>query len=241
LVLGIPSGVAGTVSEAKDCLEEALALARQAGDDAGAGWCGALLAEHAVWSGDLDRAEALATKVMEECRRTGVRSPLGTVWSILAYTAWRRGDAEVALAHLQDAVALFRELDVPRQLSWVLAQLAGYEATCGQHEETMRDLAEVVRLDDKAGLQPEGARSLVIAAYVYFQRGDRDRATAALGAFDAAGYVWHWDGDRASVGLISDLGRQMRAVLDRGAVAAAAEAARHRSVDALIDELILRP
>jgi tetratricopeptide (TPR) repeat protein len=239
LVSGTSPAVAETVNEAKACLEEGLALARQSGDDVLAGWCAAWLANHALWSGDLDRAEALAADAIETCSQTGVRPPLGIAWSVLAYTAWRRGDDEVALAYLHDGVGLYRELGQPQQLAWALLDLAVYEATWGLHDETMQHLAEAARLNEQAGSQTGRARSLAIAAHAYLVRGDRDMATAALGAFDATGYAWRWDGHRAIV-QITDGVPATRAALDPRAVAAAAEDARRRSVDALIDDLIMR-
>jgi predicted ATPase/class 3 adenylate cyclase len=238
-VHGTSPSVAETVREAKACLEEALALTRQSGDDALAGWCAAWLANHALWSGDLDRAEALATDVIEMCYQTGARAPLGTVWSVLAYTAWRRGDDEVALAYLHDGVGLYRDLGEPHQLAWALLDLAAYKAAWGLPDETMQHLAEAARLGEQAGSQTERARSLAIAAYAYLVRGDRDMATAALGAFDATGYAWRWEGHWATAQIIDGI-PETRAALDPRAVAAAAEDARHRSVDALIDDLIMR-
>lgn len=91
------------------------------------------------------------------------------------------------------------------------------------------------QIDQQIGRLPGRAYTLGIAAVVHVARGDTPLSTSALGAFDAHPV------EGALAALLAEPIETARGRLDRTDVAAAAAAARRRSVDELIDELIRRP
>jgi predicted ATPase len=230
--------------EATGCWEESLRLFTGLGDVAGASWCRLWLSSDAFANEDLGRSEQLANQVIEECDAAGVQHPVGQAWCILAFIARRRGSHATALEFLQDAVALYQELDNPWQLAGVLVELAEQEATMGRGAEALQALAESSRLDEQIGRLPGRSRRLAVAAVVHLSRGQLALSVAALGAYDAhlpddAGRPWSRIG--GSMDWLADLVETTRDQLDPAAVAGARAAAQRKSLDELMHELIVRP
>jgi predicted ATPase/class 3 adenylate cyclase len=229
--------------EATRCWEESLRLFTRLGDVAGASWCRLWLSSEA-FANDLGRSEQLAHRVIEECDAAGVQHPVGQAWRILAFIARRRGSHTTALEFLQDAVALYLELDNPWQLAGVLVELAEQEATMGRGAEALQALAESSRLDEQIGRLPGRSRRLAVAAVVHLSRGQSAMSIAALGGYDAhppenAGRPW--SGVGGSIGWRADLVESTRAQLDPAKVADARIAAQRKRLDELIHELIIQP
>jgi hypothetical protein len=85
---------------------------------------------------------------------------------------------------------------------------------------------------------------LAVAAVVHQACGQTALSTAALGAFDAhpaRGAVRPTRGSTPWTGWLAGTVETTRARLDPAKVAAATAAARHKSLDELIDELIIHP
>jgi predicted ATPase len=231
-------------AEATRRFKESLRLFTRLGDWVGVGWCQVWLSFQALWNEDLDRAERLCQQVIEECDAAGVRHPVGQALCNLAFIARRRGHDDAALEFLQDAVALYRDLDDAWQLVGLLVELTAQQAAMGHGTVALQALAESSRLDEQIGPLPGRAFRLAVAAVVHLARGQPTLAVAALGAYDAhqlrntlpprshvGGYV----------GSLADAVETTRARLDSAEVAAARAAARRKSLDELIDELIIQP
>jgi hypothetical protein len=178
--------------------------------------------------------------VIEECTAAGGRHPVPRAFSMLAFIAHRRGHDQAALDYLQDAIAVARELDQPGHLSRVLANLSVQQTALGREAEALESLAESARLGEQDGW---GARSwpLAAAAVLHLARGQPAIATQALGAYDAhtpprASTLGNIGG---YVGILDEAISATRARLDAADVAAAATAARRKSHDQLIHELII--
>jgi tetratricopeptide (TPR) repeat protein len=190
-------------------------------------------------AGNLDQAEDLAARVVRACIHTGVRHPLGKAWSCLGQIADHRGDDEEALAYLEKAATLYRELDDPWQLGDSLVELATYEATMARYTEAMRDLTEAVRLREQMNSQPNPFLQAVVA-YVHHARGETAMATGALGAYEATGHTsaWATDDFRRPRTLVCCPGRSgvpglvLRHAAHRAARPAALDAGRSRRVAA---------
>jgi predicted ATPase/DNA-binding SARP family transcriptional activator/class 3 adenylate cyclase len=240
-----PEDSQGLAMEAMRCFEESLRLSIDVGDLVGAGWCRISLSSHALWDDDLGRAEELATQVIQECGSAGIRHPMGRALGNLAFISQRRGHDDAALELLEEAIALYRELDDPWELAGVLVDLAAVEAPMGRGAEALQALAESSRLDEQMGRLPGRSFRLAVAAVVHLARGQPAMATSALGAYDAHPVVaanWGRLGaGGGSIALLGDAVQSTRARLDPTEVAAATAAAHHRSVDELIDEQIIQP
>jgi predicted ATPase/class 3 adenylate cyclase len=233
-------------TEAAQCFRESLALFTQRGDAAGAAWCQVWLGSLAFWDEDLDTAERLAEQVLQEARAVDAQHAAGQALCNLAFIARRRGDAAAALTFLEDAVALYRDLDHHRLLAEALVDLAAQKVTVGRADEALQALAESSRLDEQLGRLTGRSYRLAVAAAVHLARGHIGLSAAALGAYDAHVYTTEGSheprGRHADYsGWFSQLVAATRARLEPGAVAAASIAARAKQVDQLIHELILKP
>ena len=233
-------------TEAAQCFAESLALFTQRGDAAGAAWCQVWLGSLAFGDEDLDTAERLAEQVIQEARAVDAQHAAGQALCNLAFIARRRGDDAAALTFLEDAVALYRDLDHHRLLAEALVDLAAQEVAVGQAEEALQALAESSRLDEQLGRLTGRSYRLAVAAAVHLARGHIGLSAAALGAYDAHAHMT--EGGREPRGRHADYSgwfsqavATTRARLEPGAVAAASTAARAKQVDQLIHELILQP
>ena len=235
----------GDPAEAKRCFGESLELSMQLGERVGVGMCRVFISVLAARDGDLDEAMRLAEQVVEECCASGVHYPVGQALVLLASIAHRRGQDDAAHRFLHDAVTHSRDVDDRRQLAAVLIDLAAQEASMGRGAEALQALAESSQLDEQIGRLPSRSYQLAVAALAHLARDERLVAISALGGYDAhpsefaippfgriGGHV-NWL-DPAAMAA-------MRARLDPDAVAAAAAMARARSLDGLIDELIIQP
>jgi tetratricopeptide (TPR) repeat protein len=231
-------------TEATACFEEGLQLCTQLGYPFGVGWFRIWLSVQAFDNEDLDTSEQLANQVIEECSAPEARHPVGQALVMLAVIARRRGRDDTALELLQDAIALYRDLDDPWQLSGLLVDLAEQQAVMGRGAEALQALAESSQLDEQIGRLPGRSRRLAVAAVVHLARGQLDMSISALGAFDA-----HPPDDAhsartrvgGSVGWLTDAVDTTRARFDSADVADAMAAARSRSLEELLDGLIIQP
>jgi predicted ATPase/DNA-binding SARP family transcriptional activator len=238
-----PTQIEDDTTQARQCFEDCARLFIQINDTLGEAWCRVWLSLIAFWEGDLDRATCLANEVVDECDETGVRHPVGQALCNLAYVAHGRGQDQQALELLQDAVALYRDLDDEWQQAEILVDLAAQEATAGRGREALRALAESSQLDQKLGRRTRRSFTLAAAAVVHLARGEAQLSVAALGAYDAHPIPFYGRPRGTAGGYIGWLAEAVattRSQLDPNAVAAAAAAARRVSLDRLIDELIIR-
>jgi predicted ATPase/class 3 adenylate cyclase len=239
-----PDQLEVAASEARQCFEEGLRLFTKISDRLGAAWCRIWLLNQAFWEKDLDQAEMLANQVIEECDAAGVRHPVGRALWMLGWIAHRRGQPDLAIGHLQDALAIYRDLDDPWQLADLMADLATQTAINGQGTEALRVLAGSAQLDETIGRHKERSYRLAIAAVVHLARGEIELATAALGAYDAhpVGGTLRASGQLTPpLGWLAEAVETARTQLDPTGLAAATAGARGKGVDQLLDELIVRP
>jgi predicted ATPase/DNA-binding SARP family transcriptional activator len=243
-------------AEAVQCFEESLRISTQLGDVSGAGWCRVALGWAAFWTRDLPRAERLAEQAVEECVAADAPHPAGQALYILAHVAHARGQDDAALESIHAAVALHRDIDERWHFAGLLFSLAIQQAIMGQGDKALQTLAETSRLYgdidvDRAGRfrvsrQQEIVREYALAAasVIHLARGEDTSSISALGA-----YLAHAREDvrkprsRADgfTGGLLDVLVTTRTQLDSAKVAAARTAASRRSLDELIDELIIQP
>jgi predicted ATPase/DNA-binding SARP family transcriptional activator len=232
-------------AEATRCFEESIRLFTRLGDWVGVGSCRSSLCEQAYWDDDLDRSEQLARQVVVECSAAGVRYPVGQALCYLAFIARRRGQNDTALEFLEDAAAIYRDLDDPWQLSSLLVDLAATEAALGRGTEALQALAESSQLDEQIGRLPARSFRLAVAAFVHHSRGQHALSISALGGYDAhPAEARGWGrpgGGGGYIGWLREVVATTRAQLDPAAVAAATATARSKSLEELLDELIIQP
>ncbi len=130
-------------------------------------------------------------------------------------------------------------------LSGLPVDLAAQLADMGHGAQALDALAESSQLDKQVGRLPGRSFGLAVASVVHLARGQPAMAISALGAYDAhpvetAGWGRPIGGG-GSIGLLADVVEPTRAQLDPTELAATTAAARRKSLDELIDELIVEP
>jgi predicted ATPase len=239
-----PHGLEGDAAIANECFEAGLRMSLQLGDHQGAGWFRIWLSSQAFRDEDLDRAAQLTRQVLDECGAAGARHPVGQASCNLAFLAFRRGHHDAAVGYLQEAVALYRGIGDDWELAATLVELAAQTAVAGQGDEALGTLAEATRLDQQIGRLPGRSYSLAIAAAAHLARGQTASSISALGAWDAhpiTGTSRPWVELARSINWLADVVDMTRARLDPAEVRAATGVASAKTLDQLIDELILRP
>jgi predicted ATPase/DNA-binding SARP family transcriptional activator len=233
-------------AEAGKCFQRGDQLFTGLGDLIGSAWCRIWLSSLAFWEGDLHRAETLAQQVVDECTTAGIDHPISQALCHLAFIAHRQGRDDRALDYMHEAVGFCRQRDDDWQLIAVLADLAAQEVIAGRGTEALRALAESARLDVQIGRLPVRTRWLAVAAVVHHARGDLDLSAAALGAYDVHATTTFERppgggiGD-GYIGWVTDAVLGIRARLDPTTISAATTAARRKTVDELITDLIVEP
>jgi predicted ATPase len=233
-------------AEAGQCFQRGDRLFTEMNDLIGSAWCRSWLSSLALWEGDLGRAETLARQALDECTSAGIHHPVGQALCHLAFVAHRQGRDDSALDLMHEAVDFCRQRDDGWQLIGVLADLAAQAVISGRGIHALQALAESVRLDIQIGRLPVRNRWLAVAAVAHLARGDVELSASALGAHDAHATKDFQRLPRGGIGdgyigWVTDAVIATRARLDPTAVTAATAAARGKTVDELIDELIIQP
>jgi non-specific serine/threonine protein kinase len=178
---GLLAGAHGDYPAAVGHFEAGLALYREAGDDRGAAWTRACLAQAGGRvSGDYRRRAALLEDALERFR--GLGDAWHTAWcaGTLARTVYVLGDAPRAAALLEETLALYRRLGDTWGLSRVLLSLGNVSRDQGDPGRAERLLAEceghMRALGDRRGLGAVRRGQGLLAQ----RRGDPARAAAGF-------------------------------------------------------------
>jgi non-specific serine/threonine protein kinase len=165
--------------------EEALAVARAAGDREGIA-LGLLLRAFAVLEeGQLDRAIVCAKQAVAAARRAGVRGTLGIRLNFLGRVLLRQGELERAQAASAEALDLLRAQGDEEGQAMCLEVLSAVACQRGDAEDSRRQAEEALelfqRLEDPSGM----ATNLLLLAGVAALRGQFERAGRLLGYADS--------------------------------------------------------
>src|SRR6266851_825337 len=172
---------AGRSGDAVAYIEEAIAAAEAAGNDWEAGLTQAAKAAIAVRQGKLksaQRAYEAALDVLSDNNRWGVAQVeygMGTL-------ARARGDAEMAVRHYRDAMAIFREIDAWPEIARCQAGIGWIAVTSGDYGQAAESLAEALRLNQAGGQRLGVARGLEAFAALAAARQQPEEAARLAGA-----------------------------------------------------------
>jgi len=172
---------AGRPGDAVAYIEEAIAAAEAAGNDWEAGLTQAAKAAIAVRQGKLksaQRAYEAALDVLSDNNRWGVAQVeygMGTL-------ARARGDAETAVRHYQDAMAIFREIDAWPEIARCQAGIGWIAVTSGDYGLAAESLAGALRLNQAGGQRLGIARGLEAFAALAAASAQPERAARLAGA-----------------------------------------------------------
>ena len=91
-------------------------------------------AQLALQAGRVEEAAAAARSAHDASRAAGDRSELANALRLLELTSLQRGEPPAARSHLEQALALDRELGAPRKIALDLLALGRAAALAGEHE-----------------------------------------------------------------------------------------------------------
>jgi predicted ATPase len=200
-------------------LREALALAREAGDEeamaANLNWLGT----NAYGSGDLDAAEVFVSESLEIRRRIGDPAGIALALNALGGIHHFRGDLDSARAMFVESFSLKEGLGNTNGIAVALTNLGLVERDAGDPEAAERAFQEAIEIWDRLGDRQRLAVGVHNAALLDLDRGRFDEAAVQLTrAYDIAGEV----GDRTEMAYA--MADRVRVDVERGELDGASEA-----------------
>jgi non-specific serine/threonine protein kinase len=227
----------GRFGEAIAPLEEALAIARERGDDECAADCLEKLAYARALLGDAAGALACSDEELASTRPAG---GYGLISALVTRSAVcrMRGDLDAAAAALEEALSL-EAGDNVHASHVIRSELARVSIARGSLVQARTLLAEAIRLLNALGSTYQTMVALNVAALLAAAHGDWSRAVRLQATFDVAldamgGYRNPHDDDR----VLTELRHRPRAMLDGASRAAADAAGREMSLDAALDDAL---
>jgi predicted ATPase len=136
-------------------------------------WGGALLA---LWQGDIDEGEQLASRLLEISRTVEEEQVRSAAIHLLAIVATRRGDRDQALAFFEESLAIGRRGGDPWLLSIALNNLGNLLAGEGDYERAAGLFEESLAIGEARGDLDRRARALNNLGWAMHGLGDLTRA-----------------------------------------------------------------
>jgi predicted ATPase/DNA-binding XRE family transcriptional regulator len=168
----------GDLARAAELFEEALALYRELGDEAGVAAVLVELGQVVRTQGDHDRAAELSEESLELGRRLGALEIAAIALGTLGRVESHRGNAETAIARLEESLVLFREIGHQWGIAFTLANLAVAALGRGDLERALalneESLSIYAKLGDRSGM----ALASINLGDVARERGEEEGAAA---------------------------------------------------------------
>jgi predicted ATPase len=201
-----------------DCNEQALAIARELGDQTVEAKC--LLNRaifHAAWYGKVDEAIQDADRALDLARGMDDRRLLAEAITMLGQGREFRGDLRQSLVHLKEGANLAEAEHLPIARAMFFGVIA--QAALGEYEEALRWYRRLHDYAFDAGDKFWAARTPNLAGGIHLELFDLDEAIRLnLEAHEVARTLWRWAEPRAHCLLNAGLAHLERA--DLGAAAA---------------------
>jgi tetratricopeptide (TPR) repeat protein len=166
----------GRPQEAIELLRQAQALALRAGDRWNAGRVDANLGVVLLQQGDLDGAEQVQQRAMDNAREIGTAVGMAAQFSLLGQIRQERGDLQEARLQLEDSLAWHRRIDYRAWEPETKAELAAVYLAEGRPEKTRHLLIEALAVS-RSTRQAEGeVQALHGLAKLKAREGDLEEA-----------------------------------------------------------------
>ena len=182
----------GDNKRAKELLEAALVLSREAEDRRSIAWSLGSLANVSSSQGDHERAKELYEEGLALARELGGAETISAQLLSLGYEFLLEGDHERAAALNEEAAALLRNRGYRTGLEYALDNLGWAALMRGDYERAAELFEESVVLCKELGDKSTAAESLEGLACAAAARGEAERAAelfgAAQGLYEAEGY-----------------------------------------------------
>ena len=156
-----------------------------------------MLAESAL---DYDQALVLLREALAISRAVGARELEGGALMAMGRAAWAIDvDARLPAAWFEDALRIFREIDEPAGIGWMLGFLAEEQLKAGDLDGAASRATEAFDVGTKSGLAQLVAESRRVLAMVAAQRGQPADGNRLL---EEAATVHEQTGDRYQLALL---------------------------------------
>jgi predicted ATPase/class 3 adenylate cyclase/DNA-binding CsgD family transcriptional regulator len=136
----------GSYAIAEDCCEEALPIARSAGDDSLVGQLLYVRAWILLRQGKREAALPLIESGLGLARRLGEPYLTGSLLSARAHASYASGDLTGAARNAAEALLLFRQAGDRQHVASMLGNLGNYELSAGDLEAARRHVAEALNI-----------------------------------------------------------------------------------------------
>jgi tetratricopeptide (TPR) repeat protein len=130
--------------------------------------------------GDLARAEKLATQALKEAREHRLKEQEGHALSALGTVAWKRGDADTAIARLRQAAQILDRLGLWMEANKVRGSLGVALISAGQVEEAAKVTRRVLSYFKEAGDARAVVKALMNMGFVAYSLGEYSAARSYL-------------------------------------------------------------
>jgi non-specific serine/threonine protein kinase len=152
--LGIAYASTSNIEAAQTMYAQALALARDVGDEGTTVKALANLAAIAAKDGDAARAMLLLDDGIAISRAAGDDNMLAFVWQVKAFVLWMMGNAQEARHIARESLALFRRFGFPMGTIRCLEQLAALALQSDDPERAVQLYASAAVLRQRHGIDP---------------------------------------------------------------------------------------
>ncbi len=227
----------GRFADAIAPLEEALAIAREQGDDIYAANCLDKIAYARAYLGDVAGALAYVDEELDLRRRMGATQEAATALITKAAICRMGADFDAAASCLEEALSLSDGEDL-EALHVIRSDLARVAIARGRLDQARRSLVEAIRILGEVGSRFRTMVALDVAALLAAACGDWHRAARLQCTFDTTldqmGGVQNPYDDR----VLAELRRKPKAMLDAESYAAAYEAGRSLSLEQALAETL---
>ena len=175
----------GRYAEAREHLDESIAIAREIGDTERVAAALQPLAFALLGLGDLQRARAQSNEALALARGGGERRQIATALITLAQVCRVQGDLDTAQALCAEAVAIARALGDRETIAFGLLDVAMVAIEQGSAEHAASALVEVFPIIVETGSTRAGQSALDVCAALGALRGDWTRSACFYGAAEA--------------------------------------------------------
>jgi non-specific serine/threonine protein kinase len=230
------SSFMGRYADVQTYLGESLAIAHEIGDQLGATAALQPLGMAALGLGDAAAARRHFEAAVAAARALHSAKQLASGLNALAQLERLEGRLEAAQALYTEAMVLARQLGDLQYIGSLLLNLAMVALGRGRSDGVANGLREVLRIADDTGSRPAALSALDVCAGLAAQRGEAARAARFFGLAEAQAVAAGLQRDAADAAFLMPLIAQARQALGEHGFAAAEQAGRASTLEAMAAE-----
>lgn len=226
----------GRYGEARRYLTEALAIARELGDQARVAAALQTLGMTCLGDGDLVSARGYLREAVDLAAQHSDERSLGAALNALAQLCRVEGNLDDAERQCEKALEIARRLGDQDSVAVNLLNRAMLEISRGRSATVVPMLAEVISIGEAIGSKPVATSALEVTGAYAALIGDAHRAARFFGAAEAQALATGLHRDPADAAFLAPLIDRVRAALGEAAYGEAERAGRALSYDEAIGQ-----